>query len=143
VGKINRAGITLIELPVVVAIIAILAALLFPVISKTKASAQRTQCVNILRQTGIALQVFLENSHRYPVLITSTNEGYPEGDWTWIAQLEREGIGISKPASNYFHEGLWKCPSAQWSGSTLSRNSEPDCYGYNAYGIRPRTGLTA
>jgi prepilin-type N-terminal cleavage/methylation domain-containing protein/prepilin-type processing-associated H-X9-DG protein len=141
VGKANRAGFTLIELLAVVAVIAMVAALLLPVVSKAKGSAQRVQCANNLHQMGVGLQVFLDNNHSYPVLITSTNDGYPQGDRTWIAQLEREGIGISQPSSNYFHEGLWKCPSARWSHSAMRRNAEPDCYGYNAYGIASTTSL--
>ncbi|MDB6068650.1 MAG: hypothetical protein JWR26_4858 [Pedosphaera sp.] len=53
---------TLVELLVVIAIIAVLAALLLPVLGKGKAQARRVQCLNQLQQWGVALQVYASDN---------------------------------------------------------------------------------
>src|SRR5216110_953320 len=54
----HRRGFTLIELLVVVAIIAIIAAILFPVFAQARESARQTTCLSNLKQLGTGLMMY-------------------------------------------------------------------------------------
>jgi prepilin-type processing-associated H-X9-DG protein len=142
----------LIELLVVVAIIAILAAMLLPALSKAKAKAKASNCVSNLRQMGIGLMLYSDQSGFYPV-------GINANDWIWPSLL-RQHIGTGRAVD------IFKCPSAppeaQWVvrfGSGLPAEdgylqdefrlvpggSSFMSYGYNVWGSRiwliPNGGL--
>src|ERR1700740_1227017 len=132
----NKTAFTLTEMLVVIAVIGLLAVLLLPTLSATKARAQRIQCVNNLHQLGIGLRVFLENNHGYPVMVSGTNEGpAAKGEtwFTWSDMLERDGLGNAKPEPDWFQKGVWRCPSARWSPKVNAQKA--NYYGYNRWGI--------
>jgi prepilin-type N-terminal cleavage/methylation domain-containing protein len=68
----KRTAFTLIELLVFVAIIAILASLLLPALSKGKASALANECRGNLRDMGLGARIFLDETDAYPMSVGIT-----------------------------------------------------------------------
>jgi prepilin-type N-terminal cleavage/methylation domain-containing protein/prepilin-type processing-associated H-X9-DG protein len=62
----SRRGFTLIELLVVIAIIAVLIALLLPAVQAAREAARRAQCVNNLKQLGLALHNYESTMSKFP-----------------------------------------------------------------------------
>ena len=95
----NKTAFTLIELFVVIAIIAILAAILFPVFARARENARRSSCQSNLKQIGLGLAQYVQGY----------DEKLPYGAWS-----QSSGVNITWRAATYPYTKstqVFACPS--------------------------------
>ncbi len=86
----KKRGFTLVELLVVIAIIGILIGMLLPAVQQVREAARRTQCMNRVRQTVLALHNFSSAHMHFPAgALTDVDDdaGNDDDGWGWAAQI--------------------------------------------------------
>jgi len=103
----SRLGFTLVELSVVLATSAVLAALLYPVLAATHPDSQAFQCLNNQRQIVLAWQIYaVDNNDVLPPNDWHSGSGQPVAymkglpfSWNWLAG-EMDQVGSNTQATN-------------------------------------------
>ena len=133
----KREGFTLVELLVVITIIIILAAILFPVFARARAKAMQTKCINNLKQMGQAIAMY-EDDYETPMPFNVKAEpfaiAYYQYFWKDLMEPYVKQLKGGHYAGVYEeYEGeLYKCPSAPIEEYTVAWQVMRT-YGYNQY----------
>ena len=122
---------TLIELLIVIAIIAILAALLLPALNKAKQTAHRISCVNNHKTILMAEQHYISSYNEY--LMPSSRGGSGPGSVRWNTLAAQ--LLYSKPTGK-LENNLWRCPAEPQPLGTGSGTA----YGYGHLALNGTMG---
>lgn len=112
-----KKAFTLIELLVVISIIAVLAAILFPVFARAKEAARKTQCINNLKQLGTAFGLYAsDHDDRIPGITEGLGGEQQEGGWVFndLFRTYEAGIFIPEKGSLFPYAknaDIYVCPT--------------------------------
>lgn len=118
-------GFTLVELLVVVAIIGMLIALIAPAVQNAREAARRLECVNHLKQFGVALQNYHSAHNKFPARQCGSGGQTATGFTSSRATFQGRLSGIAVLAPFYEQEALWDNISGEPQGNVSTGEVAP------------------
>jgi prepilin-type N-terminal cleavage/methylation domain-containing protein len=150
----GRSGFTLVELLVVIAIIAILAALLLPVLAAAKEKGRRAQCINNLKQLGVAALTYVgDNNDKFMPAATNASWGIQDPvEMSAAVVVSSADLGLNNIS---IVDGvsaaptIWTCPNRptlpapdQWPNPQIWTMGYQYYGGVTTWRIREKNGTT-
>jgi prepilin-type N-terminal cleavage/methylation domain-containing protein/prepilin-type processing-associated H-X9-DG protein len=133
VGTRATRGFTLIELLIVIAIIAILAAILFPVFSRARENARRSSCQSNLKQLGLGIMQYTQDyDERMPrsQYLDDGNDSWKDNIYAYVKSTQVFSCP-SNPAKNLTSNTVWPI-SGNYAANVFNGQS-PASTGYGNY----------
>ena len=136
----RRKGFTLIELLVVVAIIIILAGILYPVFAATRRAAYNSVCLSNLKQIGLAVQMYTQDYDEcFPAACSQDDRVTGRAQPRWPIPTPY----LWEVAAPYVkNAAVWRCPADRgYTVSALALSFEPNTYAKTGSSYQYNTNL--
>jgi prepilin-type N-terminal cleavage/methylation domain-containing protein/prepilin-type processing-associated H-X9-DG protein len=139
----SRSGFTLVELLVVIAVIAILAAILFPVFAQVREKARQTMCLSNIRQMASSLMMYAQDYDEVFPPVVSVNPGetyYYQVSWMNRLQPYIRNIGLFVCPSSNHRNTDWRVSADLLLNYSYSPSARTTASGDDAVVVRTAFG---